>query len=107
MHLEDAESLVGRDPVAGMALLLQPALEGVGAEVLAHDHHGPALGGQAGQPGQQQLVQGGLADANGWVGPDLVVPSGRIDLIGEQRVDPGVNAEGRGIVCRQGERAPC
>ena len=43
--------------VGRVALLAEPALQRVGAEVLADHHHRAAAGRQPGQPGEQQLVQ--------------------------------------------------
>ena len=64
----------------GVPLVGQPALQGVRAQVLGHHEPRDPGGGEPGQPGEQQLVQGVLADPDRRVGPDLVVARLRVDL---------------------------
>src|SRR5262249_8247386 len=71
-HLEYAVPLLGRVLHHGPALVDQPGLEGVGAEVLGDDEPGGTAGDQPGQPGQQERVERVLADAYRRVAPYLV-----------------------------------
>ena len=103
--LEDAEALDRRQPGAGQPELgHDPALQAVRAEVLLDDEVGDPCGRQPRQPGAQEVVEGGLADADGWVGPD--------DVEGHVRRDPvrggGVHVvqpEGGRVAAAQVERA--
>src|SRR4029453_10618407 len=79
---QHSESLGGGDPFAAVALLDQPPLQGVGAEVFSDDQTRPPIGCQAGKPAEQQFVQTLLADSNRWVGPDLVVTHLGLYLLG-------------------------
>ena len=69
---QDAVAARRGEALGGVALLGEPALQRVGAEVLVHHQHGVAAGGQPGEPVQQQVVQRRLADPDRRVGPDRV-----------------------------------
>src|ERR1700759_4641845 len=67
---EDAEA-GGRGLALGVvALLGEPALQRVGAEVLGDDEHGGAVGCQPAEPADEQGVECRLADADRRVAPD-------------------------------------
>src|SRR5438309_2095700 len=79
---QHAESLRRGGSLAREPLLEQPALQRVGTEVLADNEARPAAGDQPRQPGQQEFVQGRLADPDRRIGPDLVVAGVRFHLLG-------------------------
>jgi peptide deformylase len=67
--------------------------------VLLHHQHGPAVGSEAGEPAQQELVQSVLADANRRVRPD----GGEAHVVGDAiGVDDPHVVERRGV--RRGQR---
>ena len=77
----------------------------VSAPRFLRDHQpGDAGGREPGQPGQQQRVQGLLADPDRRVGPDLVVAGLRVGLFGPQHPDPVGHPQRRGVVPAQVQR---
>ena len=57
LNVEEAVALGGRQAGRRPALLGEPAVQRVGAEVLLHDEDGAALGRQAVEPPSEQVVQ--------------------------------------------------
>ena len=80
-HVEDTESLGTGHSLGGPPLLVEPAGQGVGPQVLAHDQVCDACVGEMAEPGEQHFVQGRLPDADRRVRPDLVETLRGVDLL--------------------------
>ena len=84
--------------------VVDPALEGVAAEVLLHDHVRISAHIEPGEPRLEELVQRGLADADRRVGPDRAERQVSGDLVGRHRADV-VEPEFFGVTADQVEGA--
>ena len=88
----------------GGELRRQPALQRVRSEVLLDNEIRRATGHQAGQPGHQQVMQGGLADADRRVGPDGVEAQVGRHVVGGRGMEVR-DPHGPGVVPCQGQGA--
>ena len=68
-HVEQSVALPGGPADGCPTLVVEPSGQRVGAEVALDDEVGGAARGQAVQPAFEQVVEGGLADTDGWVRP--------------------------------------